>query len=317
MRVLLTLGIFVVGVTIPAQQVATASQPDRITPKTPAKVTLTYLGTAGWQIADGSVVILLDPYFTRVPARTDTAAPARAGEPRPRIDPARPLVTDSAVIDAHIQRADFILVHHTHYDHVMDVPYIARKTAAIVIGTESAANVMRAFGIQSDKVIPVRGGEDYECGSFSIRVIPSLHGVQAEKHYVDRRVISPTISPPFTYDDFAEGGSLAYLIRIGGHQILTSGSANYIERELEGLRPDVVLVATLGREEIHDYTGRLMRVLGHPPLVLPTHRDYFLRPFDASQADYIGRVEAFVKEVLDVSPQSRVIVPRYFEPLTL
>jgi hypothetical protein len=49
---------------------------------------------------------------------------------------------------------------------------------------------------------------------------------------------------------------------------------NYIEREMEGLRPDIALVgANNERLEIYDYTGRLMRVLRYPPLVIPTHWD--------------------------------------------
>ena len=39
-----------------------------------------------------------------------------------------------------------------------------------------------------------------------------------------------------------EGGTLAYLICFHAHQMLALGGMNYIEREIEGLRPDVVLV---------------------------------------------------------------------------
>jgi hypothetical protein len=43
------------------------------------------------------------------------------------------------------------------------------------------------------------------------------------------------------------------------------GSMNCIEREMEGLRPDIDLVgANSQRREIYDYAGRLMRALGHP-----------------------------------------------------
>ena len=66
--------------------------------------------------------------------------------------------SDVAVIDAHIQRADFVLVTHTHYDHVLDVPHIALKTGATVIGTESTENVMRAYGVPEGQLITVRGG---------------------------------------------------------------------------------------------------------------------------------------------------------------
>jgi len=63
-------------------------------------------------------------------------------------------------------------------------------------------------------------------------------------------------------------------LRIGGHEILIMGSMNFIEREMEGLRPDIARVGSNSqRHEIYDFTGRLMRVLGHPAVVLPTHAD--------------------------------------------
>lgn len=280
----------------------------------PTKVTLTYLGAAGWQITDGTFVILVDPYLTRVPARTDTSR-GPASEFEPRIDVTQALVTDTAAVDAHITRANFILVHHTHFDHVMDVPYIARRTRATVIGSESAANLMRSFGLPAAQIIPVQGGEDYQFGRFSLRVIPSLHAALANKHYIDTRVIPPTLHPPLRYGDYAEGRDFAYLIRFDGHEILTFGSANYIERELDGLRPEVVLVGVPGREQIHDYTARLMHVLGNPPLVLPTHFDNHLEAI--GRAGTIGNLPGFIDEVRAASPTTRVIVPKYFEPIEL
>jgi hypothetical protein len=49
-------------------------------------------------------------------------------------------------------------------------------------------------------------------------------------------------------------------------------SMNYIEREIAGLHPDIALVGSgSSRKEIFDFTGRLMRALGCPAKVLPTH----------------------------------------------
>jgi hypothetical protein len=76
-----------------------------------------------------------------------------------------------------------------------------------------------------------------------------------------------------------QGGTLAYLVRIGGQRIMVFGGMNYIERELVGLQPDVALVSAAGsRKEIYDYTERPMRVLGNPPLVIPSvgTSSYFL-----------------------------------------
>ena len=69
-----------------------------------------------------------------------------------------------------------------------------------------------------------------------------------------------------------EGGTLAFLIRFHGHQILAFRGMNYIEREIVGLEPDVALIgAGVSRKEIYDYNGRLMRGLHYPAKVLPTH----------------------------------------------
>jgi hypothetical protein len=80
------------------------------------------------------------------------------------------------------------------------------------------------------------------------------------------------------------GVTLAYFIRLNGVKLLVFGSMNYIEREVEGLRPDAALIGAMPeRREIFQYTARLMRALGDPPLVLPTHWDRFNVPYGTSR----------------------------------
>ncbi|OLC44545.1 MAG: hypothetical protein AUH43_18515 [Acidobacteria bacterium 13_1_40CM_65_14] len=295
---------------------ATAGQPS-------ANLQLKYLGTAGWEISDGRTTILIDPYLSRLhmTAPNDDVLP---GDPRPRFTPADVAQSDTAAIDAHIQRADFILITHTHTDHALDVPYIARKTGATVIGTESARNLARAYGIPADQLIVARGGDDLELDGWSVRVIPSLHGILRRAPFLRRdpnappqpAVIPIDVQAPLHLNQFAEGGTLAYLIRIGGRQILVFGSMNYIEREVEGLRPDVALVGAMPeRREIHDYTSRLLKAIGYPRMVLPTHWDRFNVTYDVSQAPAIERLQSFIADVKAASPKSVVTVPKYFEAI--
>lgn len=285
-------------------------------------VRLIYLGAAGWEITDGKTLIFVDPYLSRirinVPLSLGSAANEVQGDTRPVIGPNDQIVSDSAVIDAHIQNADYILVQHSHFDHIMDVPYIARKTGATVIGQESTTNLLLSYGISEEKLITVRGGEDYEFGTFSVKVIPSLHSPLFHKHYYDSRIIHNDIKVPVRLDDLVEGGSLAYLIRFDGYQILTFGSMNYIEKELEGIRPDVALIgAGPSRIEIHDYTRRLMHVLGFPAIIIPTHWDNYILPYKASQEEQVKKLDQIIKEVKSASPKSRFIIPKYFEPIVL
>jgi L-ascorbate metabolism protein UlaG (beta-lactamase superfamily) len=300
--------------TLPAQ--------DQPIPGKSNQVVLKYLGTAGWEITDGTTTILIDPYLSRI----NGPAPPRggsghllAGDTRPAYgwgDVAQP---DVAAIDSHIQRADFVLVTHTHYDHILDVPHIALKTRAAVIGTESTENVMRAYAIPEQQLITVRGGEDYQFSSFSLKVIPSIHSPLDHKHYFSSATAPAGMKAPLTLEQIhPEGGTLAYLIRFHGHQILAFGGMNYVEREIVGLEPDVALVgAAASRKEIYDYSGRLMRDLHYPAIVLPTHWDNFLAPYGASQQPALEALQSFVQEIVAASPKTKVIVPKYFEAIPL
>ena len=286
------------------------------------RVRLTYFGAAGWEISDGQRVILLDPYLSRVRFRGRAfgapTSPAIPGDERPIFGPDDPPIPDTETISAHIKRADFILISHSHFNHCMDMPYIARTTGATVIGTESTMNVARACGVAEEQLIAVRGGEDYEFGGFSVKVIPSLHSAMNDKRYFNSAIIPRDVRPPLRLRDYVEGGTLAYFIRLGGHSILAFCSMNYIEREIEGLRPGAVLIpAARARTEIHEYTQRLLHAVGFPPMVIATHWDTQSAPYGVSQAAELEQAESFVSEVEGVSPKARVTVARHFEAIVL
>lgn len=284
-------------------------------------VSLEYMGTNGWRITSGKTVILIDPYLTRVkyPSPNDGVA---EDDPRPLVNGNSVAEPDHAMIDAHIQRADFILLTHTHPDHSLDMPYIARKTGARVIGTESTAHVALAEGVPESQIQIVKGGEVLQFDGFTVRVIPSLHGL-FRKPAPGQIAAPPPLVPaglkgPLRFGQHVEGGTLAYLLEIGGHRILDFGSMNYIESELTGLRPDVALIGAMPeRNNIAEYTVRIMRVLGNPPLVIATHWDRFNVTYSVSQEPARQRAQSFVDEVKAASPKTRVMVPEYFKPIVL
>ena len=278
----------------------------------PGELRLTYLGNAGWEITDGRKTILVDPFVTqfarwapgaKVPAPDDTYNP------------------DLALIEKHVPRADYILVTHGHSDHALDAGTIANKTGATIIGKETTANLARAYAVPEAQLITVIGGEDYDFEDFSLKVIPSIHSALDDKHYFNNgRGITGNapagLKAPLRRKDFVEGGSVAYLLRMGGHEVLIMGSMNFIEREMAGLAPDIALVGSNAqRLEIYDFTPRLMRALNYPAVVLPTHADAYGNPNppEAITSDQ----KRFEAEVKAASPNSRFIRPTWFEPITL
>ena len=56
-----------------------------------------------------------------------------------------------------------------------------------------------------------------------------------------------------------------------------------------------------------------MRVLGFPPVVIPTHADNFRVPYGSPLAYRTEWVEAFAEEVRVASPDSRLIIPQHLE----
>ncbi len=278
---------------------------------------LRYFGTAGWEITDGKVTVLVDPYISRLKLGT---GPSTSSEDTRRSFARNDFFeSDTALIDQLITKADFILVHHSHFDHLSDVPYIAKKTGAKVIGTESTMNVLRAYGIPRDQLYTVKGGEDYQFENFSVRIIPSVHSALNKKHYFDSRTIPADVKAPMKISEFVEGGSLMFLARFENHKVATMGSMNFVERELLGVTADVLLPGVnFSRLEIYKYTERLMKLTGYPKTVIPSHWDNFRVPYGLSQEKAINeKIKPFIQEVKAASPSSKVIVPVHLKTIVV
>jgi len=284
-------------------------------------LSLTHFGAAGWSITDGKTTVLLDPYLSRIRFKGRKYGPHDAtevpGDKRTVINMHEPPTIDTATVDAKVPRADYILLSHSHFNHCMDMPYIARKTGAMVIGTESTASAAQNGGVAEDHTIVVKGGEDLEFPDLSLKVIPSLHSPLSCKLYRDFGTI-PLQNQPLTLDEYVEGGTLAYLLRFAGREILLFGSMNYIEREMQGLTPDIAVVASAPpRLDIHDYTGRLLRAIGKPQIVIATHWDDQGLPYGASQEKALAHTKQFIDEVKSVNPAASVIVPMHFQTIEI
>jgi L-ascorbate metabolism protein UlaG (beta-lactamase superfamily)/enamine deaminase RidA (YjgF/YER057c/UK114 family) len=275
----------------------------------------TYFGTAGWRISDGRVVVLVDPYLSRL----NYGEGGHPDDERRKFAREDPAWSDTTLIDSIVTDADFILCTHGHFDHLGDVPYIARKTGAKILGNETSIMILRAYGIPEEQLYAVRGGEDYQFDGFSVRVVPGIHSALSEKHYHDSRRYdeSTPLEAPLRIDQFIEGGSLNFLARFRRHTVLAMGSMNFIEREFQGLEPDVLLAGVNGsRLQIFDYDRRLLTATGFPPVVLPTHWDNFRYPYGFSQqANMEANVLPFIESARAASPGSRVIAPVHLEPI--
>jgi L-ascorbate metabolism protein UlaG (beta-lactamase superfamily) len=275
-----------------------------------AGVNFKWFGTDGWEISFANRTILFDPWFSRFDSGFLTG----------KFNPNATLPLDEGLINQHVKKADQILIGHGHWDHMADIPYIAKKTNAMVIGSETHTNVMRAAGVPEGKIVQVKGGEYMQFDGYTIEVFPGIHSMGPTKKHAVPGHLYHVPPAPTKIADLPEGDSLIYVITIGRKfSIFLMSTANYNERAIAGLRPDVALVASIFANQIHDFTPRLLRALNRPKILLPTHWDNFEAPFTESPRDLRdtfgdpANLDLWVKEVKQLSPKSRVVTMKYFE----
>ena len=102
---------------------------------------LEWLGVAGYRLTYEGVSLLVDPYVSRVPLRALLLR--------------RTALPDDALIERYIAAPGAVagvLVGHTHCDHAVDAPAIARRYGAKAYGSDSLAHLMRLHGLASSPV---------------------------------------------------------------------------------------------------------------------------------------------------------------------
>lgn len=104
------------------------------------RVTMKWLGTAGWEILFGQSKILIDPFLT--------PKQSVAGEE---------WQTDEAAVLNVINSADYIFAGHSHADHIGDIPFIAKRFGSKVIGYRTTVNLALSAGVDKAQMTAISG----------------------------------------------------------------------------------------------------------------------------------------------------------------
>jgi L-ascorbate metabolism protein UlaG (beta-lactamase superfamily) len=259
-----------------------------------------WLGAAGidLRVADGALVI--DPFFTRFPLWRALLGPIR---------PARGRVA------AHVPDCDLILVSHTHWDHALDVPAVARHTGARVVGSRNTGRLAAASGVPRARICEVRAGARVTQGPFRVAVLDAEH-VTLWGRPVLAGAMAPDLRPPLWAWQYRMDTCFSFRIEAHGLRLLDWCSARP-----DGARPaDVLFVQPFYNDAYYEtLLGRVQ-----PRLVVPMHWDDFTRPLSeplrpGRRPPGNGRpmparvdLDAFRRTVRRIAPAARVLVPERF-----
>ncbi len=251
-----------------------------------------WLGVQGVELHSAGQVLAIDPFLTRPPA----------WEFLRRVPP------DVRLAQQLVPRCDFILVTHSHYDHVMDVPALAQQHGAMVYGPANAGRLLEISGVPGKQFQEIAPERHLSLGPFEVDVLASQH-----VHFPGDRFLfgelKPGLRSPLRPSNYTAGQVLGYFIRAQGVRILfCPGPA----------RPaDVVFAGVAyGRE----YYQRLLIQAG-PKVFIPLHWDNFFLPLDRPlrQLSWPGRMslKRLERLVASSSPATKFLLPEILKSYSI
>ena len=256
---------------------------------------LDWMGCATFRLTLGEQVVMLDAYIDRVPSAAPTGA----------------------TVDA-IRQADWIVVGHSHFDHLYGAERIAKNTGAKIIGSYESIRIMAAQGVPEAQLLPVAGGETVRLSAdVTVDIYPSQHSCvwSAEPLPASDAVCIGELG--VTYQEQQEkmkgvweqlnalggdvithlqasaqgargdGGALVYVFDTPDGRLLYQDTSGHWQGILHGLRPDVAILAAAGRGNIdgEPIQGTLAQFVAQqaallrPRRVILSHHDDWLPGF--------------------------------------
>ena len=290
--------------------------------------TLDWLGCATFRLTIDDLVVFLDAYVDRVPS----AAPV------------------GLTIDE-IDRADWILVGHSHFDHLYGAERIARRTGATIVGSYESVRVMQAQGIPEAQLMPVAGGETVRLSAdVVVKVFPSQHscvwshramkqsdevclgdlGVTYQEQQARMRELFGWLATlggdvqahlrASAQGALGDGGALVYLLDTPEGSLLYQDTSGAWTGILRDLRPDVAILAAAGRGNFdgEPVQGSLAQFVARevewlrPRRVLLGHHDDWLPGF--SRAVDVAPICA---EIAKRAPETELVETGYLSAFPL
>jgi len=223
------------------------------------KTTLDWYGCATFRLTTAGLRIFLDAYIDRASNAQGTGL--RADD-----------------VDA----CDWILVGHSHFDHLYGAERIAANTGARIVGSYETVRVMEQAGVPLEQMICVAGGETIDLGHgvrasvypsqhscvWSHRQMPAADAVcigdvgltwQEQRARFEELVkyMSTELSPAAIehlvasqQGDRGDGGALVFFIETPDGSVLFQDTSGHWTGILEPLRPDVAILAAAGRGNV-------------------------------------------------------------------
>lgn len=255
------------------------------------RVSLDWLGCATFRLVRGDLVVFLDAYIDRVASAPPTG-----------------------VHTSSIDRADWILVGHSHFDHLWGAERVALRTGATIVGSYESIRIMAECGVPDRQLMPVSGGERVRLRpDVVVGVFPSLHSciwthagfaqsdevctgdldvlhqdrlARLKERAAQRSTLAEEVREHLRQSQQGsrgDGGALVYRFEMPEGTLLYQDTCGYWPGLLSALSSDVAILAAAGRGNVGgepvqgslaEFVGSEVAQLKPKRLILGHHDDW-------------------------------------------
>ena len=263
-------------------------QPEESTPAAPGSgVTVTWFGVSTLLFDDGQTQLLVDGFFSR-PSLLDVLLDREVSSDA---------ATINYMLDAYgINRLAAVVTAHSHFDHAMDAGAVAVRTDAVVMGSESTANVARGAGVPEERIRTATDSLSESFGQFTVRMIRTRHAPASRRGEppLPGKITSPLVQPA-PISSWKEGDSFTIVIEHPLGNALVQASAGFVPDALAEVDADVVflgiaLLTKMDDEYVRAYWRETVEKTGASS-VIAVHYDNFLQP--------LGEISVFPRVIDD------------------
>lgn len=268
-------------------------------------LTFRWLGAAGLFFQADGRGLLVDPFFTRPPVSSLLTF--------------KRVMPDAALVACHTPPADYLLITHAHYDHLLDAPEVLRMTGARAFGSPNAYALLRLHGLPEEQLVVIKPGDRLALGPFTVEVFPGCHTHTPLDRWINgplpRRLSAGRERPPLRLADYRMDACFAFRIQAGGQSVLVG--SHPVPADAHFLIP-------------YQQAGSLHALLQavNPRRVIPIHWDDFTRPLSRPLRPMlitrrqglrgwppVGRIDlpTYIRQVRAILPKAAITVPALFE----
>jgi len=242
---------------------------------------------AGVAITAHGETLAIDPFFTR-----PSYSRFLFGRPLP----------DPLLAARLLPHCDYVFVSHAHWDHVMDVPVVARVTGAIAHGSPNTCRLLEIHHVPDRQIRLVDAGDRFTLGPFKVEVLQGDHGWVPVLPSAGE--LASDLRPPLRLREYRMDSCFSFLVEVDGYRFLMQPGPP--------VRADLLFVvpAMLGAAY---YAGLLQSV--RPAVIVPIHWDNLFHPLSRPLHEtppLTGmRLTQFRSLVARLAPWARFLVPEF------